>query len=539
MLLVGVSVAGVIQSFSYLPLAILLRHTFDVVLPARDLSGLVWAVAGLLGIQIAGLVLGWWIRIAGLRANQDILAQLRKQCIRFLYELPRSFHTAADADSLHYLIVQDANWIESMNDSLMGKLLPAVLSAIVLFGILFWTQPWLAIIIAVCFPALFIVNRLMVRRIWFLQERLRQASEAFSRGVRFVIMALEPTRSQAAEEMEFARQAKLTDTLRQEALDLTRHESFAQLMQAGLILTATLGVLLAGGWATAGGKISRGEIIAFYVVAALFAAQARVIVDGVPPVRRGLQAFRELAALLARPEREPYHGAREVTRIGELRLDRVSFAYPGGGTILHDVSFSVQRGDCVALIGSNGCGKSTLLHLVSGFYRPAAGELSVDGVPYDELRIRSLRSRMAIVAQNPFLFAGSVRDNVAYGNPNSADEQIWDALRAAGGDAFVNELPEKLDTIIGEQGVRLSGGQRQRLVIARALLRMPDLLILDEPTNHLDDAGIATLIESLNRLPARPAVVIVSHEWRALRYAAKAWRLDGGRLTEAPLERQV
>src|SRR6185437_8832875 len=205
MLLVGVSVAGVIQSFSYLPLAVLLRHTFDVVLPARNLGGL-----------------GWWIRMAGLRANQDILAQLRKQCIQFLYELPRSFHTAADAESLHYLIVQDANWIESMNDSLMGKLLPAVLSAIVLFGILFWTQPWLAIMIAVCFTALFIVNRLMVRRIWFLQERLRKAAEAFSRGVRFVIMALELTRSQAAEEMEFARQAKLTDNLRQEALDLTR-----------------------------------------------------------------------------------------------------------------------------------------------------------------------------------------------------------------------------------------------------------------------------------------------------------------------------
>jgi ABC-type multidrug transport system fused ATPase/permease subunit len=503
------------------------------------LGGLLWSVAGLLAIQIAGLVLGWWIRIAGLRTNQEVLARLRKQCIRFLYELPRSFHAAADAESLHYLIVQDANWIESMNDSLMGRLLPAILSAIMLFGILFWTQPLLAIVIAVCFPALFIVNRLAVRRIWFLQERLRKASEAFSRGVRFVIMALELTRSQAAEEMELARQSRLTDALHREALDLTRQEAFAQLMQSALILAATLGVLLAGGWAAAGGRISRGELIAFYVVVALFATQARTIVDAVPPVRRGLHAFRELAGLLATPDREPYHGAREVARIDELRLDGVTFAYPGSGAVLQDVSLSVRRGDCVALIGSNGCGKSTLLHLVSGFYRPDSGVLSVDGAPYDELRIQSLRSRMAIVAQNPFLFAGSLRDNVAYGNPNSGDEQVWAAIRAAGGEGFVSELPEKLDTIIGEQGVRLSGGQRQRLVIARALLRRPDLLILDEPTNHLDDAGIAALIESLNRLPDRPGVVIVSHEWRALRYASKAWRLDAGRLTEASLERHA
>jgi ABC-type multidrug transport system fused ATPase/permease subunit len=143
---------------------------------------------------------------------------------------------------------------------------------------------------------------------------------------------------------------------------------------------------------------------------------------------------------------------------------------------------------------------------------------------------------MAVVAQNPFLFAGTLRENVAYGNADATAEAIWEALRWAGADDFVAQLPDTLDTPIGENGVRLSGGQRQRLVIARALLRRPYLLILDEPTNHLDDAGIASLIDSLDRVPFRPAVIVISHEWRVLRHATRAWRLTGGRLVETALE---
>ena len=143
---------------------------------------------------------------------------------------------------------------------------------------------------------------------------------------------------------------------------------------------------------------------------------------------------------------------------------------------------------------------------------------------------------MAIVAQNPFLFAGTLRENVAYGNPEATAEDVWEALRWAGADDFVAQLPDTLDTPIGENGVRLSGGQRQRLVIARALLRRPDLLILAEPTTHLADAGIASLIGSLDRVPFRPAVIVISHEWRVLRYATRAWRVTGGKLVETALE---
>ena len=535
-LLAGVTLAGVIQSFAYLPLALVLRRTFDVILPARDFRGLWISVAELLGLQLAGLLLGWWIRVAGLRANQDMLARLRGQSLRHLYQLPRSYHTAADAELLHFILVHEINWIEGMNTALTSFLLPGTLAAMVLFSILFWTQPAYALIIAVCAPALFVVNRLVVRQVWFQQERLRQASENFSRGVRFAISALELTRSQAAEEMELARQDGNVTRLRGVSMDITRYQAGQQLLQNALILTATLGVLLAGGWAAAGGRITRGEIMAFYVVAALFAGQTRIIVEAIPAIRMGMRAFRRVADLLAVAEREPYGGTEEVASIDELRVDDVSFGYHATEPLVDQATFAVRRGERVALVGANGSGKSTLLYLIAGFYRPQRGALAINGVAYDRLRMRSLRSRMAIVAQNPFLFAGTVRENVSYGNREATPESVLEALRWAGADEFVMQLPEGLDTLIGENGVRLSGGQRQRLVIARALLRRPDLLILDEPTNHLDDAGIASLIGSLDRVPFRPAVIVISHEWRVLRHATRAWRITGGKLVETALE---
>jgi ABC-type multidrug transport system fused ATPase/permease subunit len=154
-------------------------------------------------------------------------------------------------------------------------------------------------------------------------------------------------------------------------------------------------------------------------------------------------------------------------------------------------------------------------------------------VPYDSLDMRSLRSRTAIVPQHPFLFGDTVRANVTYGAEDASEDAIWRALERAGATDFVRRLPAGLDQEIGELGVRLSGGQRQRLAIARALLREPDLLILDEPTSHLDEVGVAGLMRNLDRLPFRPAVILVSHERHVVRHAERTFRMSQGKLEEA------
>jgi ABC-type bacteriocin/lantibiotic exporter with double-glycine peptidase domain len=273
----------------------------------------------------------------------------------------------------------------------------------------------------------------------------------------------------------------------------------------------------------------------FYAAAALFAVQTRSIVDAVPPVRRGLRAFGELDALLRTSEREPYSGTTPIRSIESLRMVDTSFRYREDAPILCGAAFSIRRGEQVALVGPNGAGKSTIAHLIMGLYRPSGGYLMVNDVRYDNADIRTMRARMAILPQNPFLFPATVRENLTYGAVDSSEAGIRQALDWAGATAFIGGLPGGLDAAIGEHGILLSGGQRQKLALARALLRQPDFLIFDEPTNHLDKEAIATLMNSLALLPFRPAVLMISHLPVALRHASRTWRLEDGRLREETL----
>jgi ATP-binding cassette subfamily B protein len=250
----------------------------------------------------------------------------------------------------------------------------------------------------------------------------------------------------------------------------------------------------------------------------------------------GIRALREIQAVIARPEREPYGGARRVERIEEIRLEHVSFRYLDDQPVLEDASLEIARGSLIALAGTNGAGKTSIAHLIGGYYRPQRGRVSANGAAYDELDIRSLRARVAVAPQNPLLFSGTIRENVTYGVERPAERDVEQALEWAGAREFIGELPEGIETAIGENGVRLSGGQRQRLAIARALLRRPDLLILDEPTSHLDEEGIAHLMAALGALPFRPAILLISHELRVLRHVESACRLVDGRLEPLALE---
>ena len=218
-----------------------------------------------------------------------------------------------------------------------------------------------------------------------------------------------------------------------------------------------------------------------------------------------------------------------------LSIDSLE-AFYGDACALHGLSFSLSRGETLALIGANGSGKTTIAHLIAGLYKPAAGGLFANGIPYDEVDIRTLRERMAVLPQNPFLFPGTIRDNLTYGMTACGDDRVREALEWSGASDFVNDLAGGPDAEIGEQGILLSGGQRQKLALARALLRQPDFLIFDEPTNHLDEGAIVTLLHNLARLPFRPAVLIISHDPVALRHAARTLRLEGGRLRETALE---
>jgi ABC-type bacteriocin/lantibiotic exporter with double-glycine peptidase domain len=198
--------------------------------------------------------------------------------------------------------------------------------------------------------------------------------------------------------------------------------------------------------------------------------------------------------------------------------------------ILQGANLAVEPQSTIAIMGANGSGKSTMMHLLSGFYRPQEGRLFADDCPYDELDILDLRRSIGVVMQDPFFFPGTILENITYGSPRAKQPHVMEAARLATAHAFIEELPKKYDTLVGDNGVLLSGGQRQRIAIARALLRRPKLLILDEPTNHLDAAAVAGLMENLKRLSYRPTTILISHDREIVHHADRIYAVENGRI---------
>jgi subfamily B ATP-binding cassette protein MsbA len=217
-----------------------------------------------------------------------------------------------------------------------------------------------------------------------------------------------------------------------------------------------------------------------------------------------------------------------------LRFDHVRFRYPRApeGFTLDEITLEIRAGEVVAFVGASGAGKSTLAALVPRFYELNAGRIEIDGTDIREITLASLRSQIAIVAQDTFLFNETVASNIRYGRREATDFEVQEAARAALADEFIRALPDGYDTVIGERGTRLSGGQRQRIAIARALLKNSPILILDEATSHLDTESELLVQSALANLMVGRTVLVIAHRLSTIRRADKIVVLEGGRIRE-------
>jgi subfamily B ATP-binding cassette protein MsbA len=216
----------------------------------------------------------------------------------------------------------------------------------------------------------------------------------------------------------------------------------------------------------------------------------------------------------------------------QINFSLVDFGYEANSLVLENINFTIEKGQVTALVGGSGAGKSTLVDLVARFYDPTQGCILLDGHNLKDFDIASVRRKMAIVSQDTFIFNASVRANIAYGMEEISEESIWQAAQLAHAVEFIQELPDGINTVLGDRGVRLSGGQRQRIAIARALLRNPDILILDEATSALDSVTERLIQESLERLSKGRTVIAIAHRLSTISKADKIVVLEKGQVIE-------
>ncbi len=293
-------------------------------------------------------------------------------------------------------------------------------------------------------------------------------------------------------------------------------------------------VLLVGGYRVLAGQLTVGELTAFVLYLGAFFAPIQQLVQLYNTYQSGQSATRKLSELLATPSSVPVRpDAVELPPLrGDIELRGVTFGYSADRPVLHDVSLTVPAGQTLALVGPTGAGKSTIAKLVTRFYDPLAGEVLIDGHDLRDVSLGSLRSQLGVVPQEAFLFAGSLRDNLAFARPDAPHEQVMDAVRAVGLDELVERLPEGLDTWVHERGSSLSAGERQLVALGRAFLAQPRVVVLDEATSNLDLRSERRIEVALDALVQGRTAVLIAHRLSTAMRADRVAVVDEGRLVE-------
>ncbi|WP_145038065.1 ABC transporter ATP-binding protein [Paenibacillus sp. Y412MC10] len=288
-----------------------------------------------------------------------------------------------------------------------------------------------------------------------------------------------------------------------------------------LMRLITVFVMICGAWFFIQGKIEMGEFMAFLLLSNIFFRPIEKINAVIESYPKGIAGFKRYLEIMdTEPEIADVPDAVSLSSVrGDIRFEGVTFGYEPSRTILNNISLAIRAGETVAFVGPSGAGKTTICSLLPRFYDVDQGAITVDGIDIRNIKLQNLRKHIGIVQQDVFLFSGTIRDNIAYGDLNATDHQIWEAARRASLDELIRSLPDGMETVIGERGVKLSGGQKQRLSIARMFLKNPPILILDEATSALDTETEAQIQKSLAELSVGRTTLVIAHRLTTIQSA--------------------
>ncbi len=482
----------------------------------------VFAIVSAFGIYLS--------RAAGARIANHAAGRMRMDLLDFLYSRSFGFFAWTNSGALHASVVWDTERVEKFNETVLGKIVPALLVGAGIGLVLLWLNPVLVALLLLALPFLAAASRFSLRRLKRQTDRRNGMLRMYTQSTLTAVQHIGLTRIQTAEEQETAFQSERIQALRRESEALSRIQAFHDTVQTGLQLGVVGVLLIVGGGQVGAGQTTLGGLLAFNAVLIALRRYVQDAISSVPALVDGVHALETLFRLVRDAPPEPYHGTRELDFKGAVQLRGVTFRYGENEPVLRQADLTFEPRTLTVLVGANGSGKTTLVNLILGFYRPQQGGLFADGLSYEELDIRALRRRMGVLPQDPVLLDGTIWENILYGIPDATREMVREAAEKAMAHEFIAQLPEGYDTLVGERGIRLSGGQRQRIALARALARRPALLILDEPTNHLDTTAAQRLIETLMNAENTPTTIVISHEEALAQQTNRIYRLQAGSL---------
>lgn len=466
--------------------------------------------------------------------EQKVIFDLRSDLYAHIQQLPlRWFDDRATGDIMTRLL-EDVTAVERVLIDGIEQGTIAVLQVIIVAAIMFATNAKLAGLALVPIPLLVagaLAYTLTAHRRYRVQ---RKASSAMNALLHDNLAGIRQIKTYVREREEHARFNTVSNQLREATLVVMRTWA---IYNPSMTFFASIGLVLVvgfGGHEVLAGAMTRGELVKFLFLAGFLYDPIAKLHSLNQLIQSGRAAGERIFEILDQPI-EADEGADEDEPAdvqGDVRFVDVGFSYDDSIPVLHHISLHARPGETVALVGHTGAGKSTLVHLLTRFYEYDTGDILIDGRSIRDLPKGALRSAVGMVTQESFLFNGTVRDNLRLGHPDATDAELWGALEAANARDFVDRMAEKLDTVVGERGVKLSVGEKQRVSIARALLKDPPILILDEATASVDTQTERLIQEALDRLMAARTSFVIAHRLSTVRHADQILVMDRGRIVE-------
>lgn len=469
--------------------------------------------------------------------GERVVADIRLAVQRNLLRLAPGFFEENSPKEISSRMTADTSLIEQVVGTTVSVALRNVIMGVGGVAYLFALAPQLTLMLVLAIPVA------VLPIVWF-GRRVRNVSRTSQDRIADIGMQVGEVLGAIRVVQAFNQESRETERFAgavENSFQTARRRILLRAIMTAVIILVVFGAITLLMWegalGVARGTISGGTIAAFVITGGLVAGAFGALTEVYGDLLRGAGAASRLSELLnerpaiappAKPMRLP-----EPPR-GQIAFENVTFRYPSRPewAALADFSLNVEPGETVAVVGPSGAGKSTLFQLIERFHDPQAGRVKLDGVPLTAADPADIRRRIALVPQEGVLFAASARDNLRYGNWNADDEAIWTAARAANAESFLRELPQGLDTFLGEDGGRLSGGQRQRIAIARALLREAPILLLDEATSALDAESERLVQDALERLMQTRTTLVIAHRLSTVRQADRIVVMDKGRIVE-------
>jgi len=538
----------VVRSGLQLVIPMVALKVFQVYLPTGDLAATGWAALAFAVLAVASSAFEWGGTLCGQWLGFRIEAAMRERLFDHIERLPFAYFDRTKTGEILSRITGDLRQVGSTAHLMPEALVEIVLMLTGSFAVMFYLNVRLALWTLLPVPFILLFAAAFQKRIHAVWRGNRQEAAAFAAHVENAVQGIREVKSFTCEDRERRAFRHVNDRFR---LSFERMSSLYAPLNSGTQLMLegySLLYIALGAWMVAHGSATFGQVFAFYMYSRYVTMPMMRVVNFLDMFQQGIVGVRRyLEVLKETPEEDVREGERHETRdeqsashvsrlapSGRIEFQNVRFRYPGTEKDVLDIpSLVIPSGSVCAFVGPSGGGKSTIAALIPRFYDPTEGHILLDGHDTATLHKRALRSAIGMVAQRPFLFDGSIRENLLLGDAAADDVKLLAALKDANLDDFVKGLPQGLDTPVGERGVRLSGGQAQRIAIARVFLKNPPILILDEATSSLDTFAEAAVQDALGRLSRGRTTIIIAHRLTTIRHATMICYLEDGRIVES------